>query len=382
MTLIDAESTTLLWAFILGIAAFGFWSEQSTRWGKTLTGIIVAMALAMLLSNIKVLPAHSPVYDSIFKNILPLAIPMLLFRANVREALRVGGPTLWAFGIGAVTVIIGVALAHVLVPLGEIAAIAAGMFTATYIGGSANFTAVAIATGFNEGNELTAMVAADVLATNIQTMVLIALPGIPLVCRWLGTGTSVPVASSGQQVKPFIVKNLDLSGLALSLAVAFALVAAGHALADWLARPSLAILFTSALALVISNFCKPLVARMSGDYESGIFLIYLFLVAVAAEADVWKLIETGPVFLIYLSIVLGVHTLLLLVVARYLRRFIHIDVRAVVIGSTACIGGITTASALASAKGWQDLIIPGIMAGTLGNAMGTFVGMAVWSVLS
>ncbi len=382
MSLIASDATTLLWAAILGIAAFGFWAEQSTRWGKALTGIIVAMALGMLLSNIKVLPAHAPVYDSIFKNILPLAIPMLLFRANVREALRVGGPTLWAFGIGMTTVILGVVVAHLLVPLGDLAAIVAGLFTATYIGGSANFAAVAIASGFSEGNELTAMVAADVLATNIQTMVLIALPGIPLVCRWLHASNQPAGAAAQKPIKPFVLKELDLFGLTLSLAVAFALVAAGDAIAAWLERPSIAILVTSALALVISNFCKPLVARLSGDYEFGILLIYLFLVAVACEADVWKLIETGPVFLVYIAIVLTVHTGMLLLLARYLRNYTHIDVRAVVIGSTACIGGITTASAIASAKGWQDLIIPGIMAGTLGNALGSFLGVAVWSVLT
>ncbi|MDZ4730641.1 MAG: DUF819 family protein [Xanthomonadales bacterium] len=382
MSLIGAESTALLWAAILGIAAFGFWSEQNTRWGKALTGIIIAMAAAMLLSNLKIMPAEAPVYGSIFKHILPLAIPMLLFRADVREAMRVGGPTLWAFGIGAVTVMLGVALAHVLVPLGELSGIAAGLFTATYIGGSANFAAVAIATGFSEGNELTAMVAADVIATNVQTMVLIALPGIPLVCRWLGAKTSQQAGAVDKPIKPFILRELDLFGLTLSLAVAFALVAAGDAIAAWLAKPSLAILITSALALLISNFCKPLVTRMSGDYEFGTFLIYLFLIAVAAEADVWKLIETGPIFLVYIAIVLSVHTLLLLLVARFMRRLTPMDVRAVVIGSTACIGGMVTASAIASAKGWQDLIVPGIMAGTLGNAMGSFLGVAAWSLLS
>jgi len=382
MSLISAESTAWLWTFILGVAAFGFWSQQYTRWGRVLTGIIVAMAMAMLLSNLRIIPAHSPVYDSIFSQILPLAIPMLLFRADVRQALRVGGPTLWAFGIGAITVMLGVALAYLLVPLGELAAIAAGLFTATYIGGSANFAAVAIAAGFSEGNELTAMVAADVLATNLQTMVLIALPGIPWICRWLGAGKSEEAEPPQKSMRPFVMRELDLFGLTLSLAVAFALVAAGSAMAEWLEKPSLAILFTSALALLVSNFCKPLVGLMSGDYEFGTFLIYLFLIAVAAEADVWKLIETGPVFLYYLVIVLSTHTLLLLLAARFMRRFTDMDVRAVVIGSTACIGGITTASAIASAKGWNDLIIPGIMAGTLGNAMGTFLGVAVWSVLS
>jgi len=164
--------------------------------------------------------------------------------------------------------------------------------------------------------------------------------------------------------------------------VAFALVAAGEWLAAILDRPTLAILFTSAFALLIGNFCKPLVARMSGDFEFGTFLIFLFLIAVAAEADVWALLETGPVFLLYLTIVLTVHTVLLILLAGLLRNRTDMDVRAVVIGSTACIGGITTASAIASAKGWHDLIVPGVMAGTLGNAFGSFLGVFAWTMLS
>ncbi|MDH5434869.1 MAG: DUF819 family protein, partial [Gammaproteobacteria bacterium] len=42
----------------------------------------------------------------------------------------------------------------------------------------------------------------------------------------------------------------------------------------------------------------------------------------------------------------------------------------------------TTASAVASAKGWNHLIAPGILIGTLGNAIGTFLGVWVWSLLS
>jgi uncharacterized membrane protein len=60
---------------------------------------------------------------------------------------------------------------------------------------------------------------------------------------------------------------------------------------------------------------------------------------------------------------------------------VKLDIRSIVIGSTACVGGVTTASAIASAKGWRDLIIPGIMAGTLGNALGSFLGVWIWSLL-
>lgn len=379
--MIGPESTTLLWAVIMGLAGFGFWAEQNTRIGRLLTGIIVAMAAAMLLANLKVIPTQAPVYDTIFSSILPLAIPLLLFRANLRRALRTGGPTIWAFGIGSVGVVIGVLLATLLVPLGDLKAVAGGLYTATYTGGSANFAAVAIATDFNDGTALSAMVAADVIATNFQTMLLIALPGIALVSRLFGTVEQEPMPDGEKAPRPFVLKDLDMAGISLALAVAFGLVALGDWAAQLVGIPSIGILVTSALALLIANLGKPLVARMSGDFELGTFLIFLFLIAVAAGADVWILAETGPIFMIYTAIVLGVHTVFLLLVAYLIRRWVKLDIRSIVIGSTACVGGVTTASAIASAKGWRDLIIPGIMAGTLGNALGSFLGVWIWSLL-
>lgn len=379
-SLISSDSGTLLWSVIIGLAGFGFWAEQNTRIGRLMTGVVVAMAAAMLLANLRVIPFSAPVYDTVFSSILPIAIPLLLFRANLRRALRTGGPTLGAFAIGSIGVLLGVALATLLVPLGGLSAIAAGLFSATYIGGSANFSAVAIATDFNRGGELTALVAADIIATNIQTMLLIALPGIGLVRRLFGGTEQSPLAPRPAVRKPFVIRKLDMAGACLAVALAFILVAVGDAAANALSAPSTGILITSALALAVGNFMHPLVDRMSGDFEIGTFLIVLFLVAIAAGADVWVLLDTGPAFLIYAGVVLAFHTLFLIVIALVTRPFFSMDIRAVVIGSTACVGGVTTASAIASAKGWRDLIIPGIMAGTLGNAIGSFLGVWMWSV--
>lgn len=380
--MIDSDSGALLWAVIMALAGFGFWAEQNTRIGRLMTGVIISMAAAMLLANLKIIPSQAPVYDTIFSNILPVSIPLLLFRANLRRALRTGGPILWAFGIGSLGVVLGVFLATALVPLGELSAIAGGLFTATYTGGSANFAAVAIATDFSEGSELTAMVAADVIATNIQTMLLIALPGIAVVQKMFGNFEQQAVAENRKTHRPFMLKKLDMAGASLALASAFGLVALGDWLAQLAGMPSIAILITSAMALLLANLGKPWVSRMSGDFELGTFFIFLFLIAIACGADVWALAESGPVFMIYTGIILIFHTLFLLAAALLLRRFVVIDIRSLVIGSTACVGGATTASAIASAKGWRDLIIPGIMAGTLGNAFGSFLGVWIWMLLS
>jgi len=382
MSLISPESSTLLWAVIIGLAAFGFWAEQNTRFGKLMTGIIISMMLTIVLANLRIIPTAAPVYDTIFSRILPLAIPLLLFRANIKSALRDGGPTLWAFGIGSAGVMFGVFVAAALVPLGDLKAVTAGLITATYTGGSANLAAVAVATEFNQGAALTSMVAADIIATNVQTMVLIALPGLAFINRIYGKVENTDIESHAEIPKPFIIKNLDMAGAALSVALAFALVAIGDAVAGMIGVQSIGILVTSALALLIANLAKPLVELLSGDFEIGTFLIFLFLIAVASGADIWVLAETGPVFMVYVAIVLTIHTLFLLLVTKLIRPWVVIDIRALVIGSTACVGGVTTASAIASAKGWRDLIVPGIMAGTLGSAIGSFLGVWVWSFFS
>lgn len=378
MSLISPESDLLLWGVIIGLVGFGFWAEQKTRIGKTLTGIIVAMSVTMLLSNLKIMPTAAPVYDSIFSDILPVAIPLLLFRADLRRLLRDGGPTLGAFLIGTVGIILGVALAVALVPLGDLDAIAAGLFTATYTGGSANFAAVAVATRFNDGATLTSMIAADVIATNFQTMLLVALPAIALIRKFYGVTVVEMAADGGEAHVPFELKTLNMPGLCLAVALAYLLVAAGNRAAEFAGNDAYGILFASAFALIVGNFMRPVVNRMSGDFAAGIFLVFLFLVALAAGADVWILAQDGPVYLIYASIILVVHTVFLIIVAR----FVKLDVRAVVIGSTACVGGVASASAIASAKGWRDLILPGILVGTFGNAIGTFLGIWVWSVLN
>jgi uncharacterized membrane protein len=42
-----------------------------------------------------------------------------------------------------------------------------------------------------------------------------------------------------------------------------------------------------------------------------------------------------------------------------------------------CIGGPSSAPALVSAKGWRDLLIPGVLAGSFGYAIGSFVGITM-----
>ena len=48
--------------------------------------------------------------------------------------------------------------------------------------------------------------------------------------------------------------------------------------------------------------------------------------------------------------------------------------------SNANIGGGTTAAAMAIAKNWESLILPGLLVGTLGNVIGNFFGILMGTI--
>jgi uncharacterized membrane protein len=378
LPIIPADADFLVWAVLFVCVGAGFWSQRHTTFGRKYSGIMVTMMLAMLLSNLGIIPTRSEVYDVTWEAFLLLAMPMLLFHANLRVVIRDSGPLLIAFGIGVVGVIIGAVIATALVPLGEITAPVAGMLTATYTGGSHNLAAVALAADFKDGSTLTAIVAADIIATNLHIFVLMALPGLAFVHRhfpiWPGEASPVADGDNAVDTSVFRVSDLDLVGLAYALATAAVIAGAGILTANYFGNPGLAIVFATIYALMLANFAPKLVAKFSGDTAAANFLLFIFLAALAASADVWVLAELGLTLFMYIGIMLAVH-LLVLLFAGYLLK---IEISSLVIASLACAGGATMAGAISSSKGWNHLVTPGILVGMFGNAVGTFIGVAVW----
>ncbi len=70
--------------------------------------------------------------------------------------------------------------------------------------------------------------------------------------------------------------------------------------------------------------------------------------------------------------------MLILFLAGYVFK---IDLAELLVASSACIGGASSAGAIASAKGWNQLVTPGILLGSVGNGVGTFIGISLYGAL-
>ena len=372
--LIGPDQDFALWSILIALAGFGFWCERYP-WGRKYSGVMLLITAAIVLANLKIIPTSAPVYDAIWDYLVPIAIPLLLFEADLKRIVRESGPTLIAFVIGGAAVVAGVSIGVALLDLGSNEAELAGIFTGTYIGGSLNFAAVAEASGMQDGSMLAAAIAADNVVTNLHFLLIIFLPGIAWLARRYPTHhmDTAEQFTAESQAKLHRIADLDIAGLLAALALAFMLAAMGKALAEFVGKPQFAILVTTALTLLFATFLPQQVQKLSGHGDAGNVMMFIFLASVGATADIWQLIAIGPVLFIFASIIIIVHLIILFGVGKVLK----LDLAELAMASAVCIGGPSSAAALASAKGWRDLLIPGVLAGSFGYAVGSFVGVSV-----
>ncbi len=374
LPLIGPEQDFALWAILIALAGFGFWSERYS-WGRKYSGVMLLIAAAIVLANVRIIPTAAPAYDAVWQYLVPVAIPLLLFEADLKRIVRESGPILVAFGIGSLAVVIGVIAGVALLDLGSHEPELAGIFTGTYIGGGLNFAAVAEATGMRDGSELSAALAADNVVTNLHFLLIIFLPGFAWFARQYHSAyiAAAVLLDKDTAPQPHQLRQLDVAGLLFALAMAFALAAAGRSIAGLFGTPQFAILVTTALTLLIATLLPGMTRYFSGHTEAGNVLMFIFLASVGATADIWELVTVGPVLFVFALVIISVHLLILFTAGRLLK----LDLAELIVASAVCIGGPSSAAALASAKGWKDLLIPGVLAGSFGYAIGSFIGVAV-----
>ena len=103
-------------------------------------------------------------------------------------------------------------------------------------------------------------------------------------------------------------------------------------------------------------------------------MVLLFLAVVGAYCDIGALIqnkETALLLLQWVTLIVFIHGIIIFTVGGLLKQ----DWSIVSIASNANIGGATSAAVLATSINRKDLRLAGILVGSLGNAIGTYLGI-------
>lgn len=370
-TLVAPENTWMLWAIIVAAAAFGVWAEK-TKWGSKLSAVVITILVTFVLSNLSIIPTESGTYDIVWSYLVPLAIPLLLFKANIARIVKESGPTLIAFTLGGIGTVIGTLIAYSIVSMGEEGWKIAGIFCSTYVGGSMNYVAAAEALQLKSADLLTAGIAADNLVMTLYFLLLFAIPAMKWVTKFF------PERKLIDEDSKYYEENTDdhrltVLDLGTSLAITFVVCAIGFTLQDFLGIAGSGILIITAIIVLIASIFPKQLDSIKGADKIGTFFMQIFFAAIGASANIKIVIEVGPVLFIFAALILSFHLLFLL----FFGRILKLDIREIVIASNANMGGPTTAAAMAVARKWHALVIPAILCGTLGYAIATFIGVGV-----
>ncbi|MDH3619629.1 MAG: DUF819 family protein [Gammaproteobacteria bacterium] len=380
MTLIGPDNHFALMAVLFVIAGASFLAER-TRIGSHLTGAVIAILTAIAAANLRLIPHSAPAFDFVFSYFVPVLIPLFLFKANLRHMLFETTRMTGAFLIASVGTVIGVLVAVSLLDLSALAPAAdidpalreagiAGLFASTYIGGSVNYAALGEITGLSgDASFFSAATATDNLFSAVFLSVLALLPGL----NWLAKRFTQH--EHGEEMQQEVGKErISAASLTLSLAVAISLVALGDAITGWIGMDSLRYAVITGLALIAATVFPQWMDRLHGGFELGVGLAFVFFAAIAAGANLVAMVKIAPLLIVLVVILLSIHLVVLLTVGRMFR----LTLPELVTASNAAVLGATTAPALAAARGWHDLVTPGVLVGVLGYALGTFTGTAIF----
>lgn len=389
-SLITPENAWPVWAIILAGTALCIYLEQTRRWAARLSGPVLALLVGMALSNFKLMPGASPSYDVVEDFLVPAAIPLLLFRANLVRILGETGPMFLTVHIASAGTVIGAFVAAFLfrgsfdrVP--EVT----GIMTGSYIGGGVNFIAIKDSYKVSENLTNPLLVADNFIMAGMFAMLLV-IAGSQLFRRWYPHPHSLEgdredvTALSARHWKR---KEIALLDIAQALAIAFVIAAVSIKVTGFLkgqvesrviqsvfANPFVLITF---LTVGLATLAHRWTEKIQGAEDLGMYLLYLFFFVIGLKANLVEVVTKVPVLFVFCLVMALTNLIFTLLVGRLFR----LNLEELLLSVNATLGGAPSAAAMAISRGWSKLVLPGLLAGIWGYVIGTFVAIMVTETL-
>ena len=372
------QQSALILFVLLGVVVLSEWLAKK-KFFKLIGSVILVILGGAILSNTGVLPAgttSTPAYDLVLTYLAPLAIFFLLLEVNLADLKKAGAPMLLMFALGAVATVSGVltgwSLWHPAEHGIEPAAVVAGMYTGTYIGGSINLNAIALQYNMAQQGTMFAMVnAVDNLVGTPWILATILLPR--LLWRFFPGKKNAAKQLAVTEALPTPTAPSSLTHFATLLALGLGTLG----FSNWLSTqfPQLPSIITlTTIALVLAHI--PVLKKLRGSHVLGMLFVLLFLAVVGTFCNVNAVMSAGSTALwlvLWVSTIILVHGIIIFGIGGLCK----IDWDIIAVASNANIGGSASAPIAAAALGRADLQVPGILVGSLGNAVGTYIGFWV-----
>ena len=347
--------------------------------------VLLLYILGVIIGNIGIKPEGMATLQDIMSSaMVPLAIPMMLFGCTFR--LRETKQQLKALLTGLSAVVIAVIVGYLIFGRNiEDGAKIGGMLTGVYTGGTINLAALKTMLGVK--NETYILLNSyDMLVSFLYLTFLLTI-GIKLFRKFLpfkpdaatrtGRNKMEVQEEEGDYSNLFTKEGMRDAGKLLGITFLISAVSAGIALL--LPEGSFMVVFILMLTTLglACSFIKP-IHNLKHSYNIGMYFIYIFCIVVASMADLTNLNLTGSLNLLgyLLFVVFGS-----LAIQALLSRLAKIDADTMVIASVTFINSPPFVPMMAAAMKNRKVLVTGLMLGTIGYAVGNYLGFLISELL-
>lgn len=137
-------------------------------------------------------------------------------------------------------------------------------------------------------------------------------------------------------------------------------------------------LIITTITVILATLFPKRLGNPPGSQEIGTYLIHIFFAVIGVPASIYMIVTKAPILLLFCAIIVSINMVVTLLSGKLLK----FSLEEIIISSNANIGGPTTAAAMAIAKGWNGLIFPAILVGTLGYVLGNYYGIFAGTILN
>jgi len=418
-------TTILLIAFYLLIPAFLIWLTKKSNFLNRLGAVVLAYLTGLVFGNIGILPKASDAFktllgtrvkmpdaelqqllssgqitttdltvnqiaslqDTLMTGTILVAIPLLLFSLDIKKWLKLakGAVLSMILAIFSLLVVIFTGFYFWGSDIDESYKVA-GMLVGVYTGGTPNLAAIGTALNVSPNVFLLThtydLIAGSVcllfLMTIAQKVFHIFLPKFQMVYKAENKMHLPDEPNEMENFDPLFKRKL-VPDLLKAIGMSVLIVAIGGGLSMLVPKPAdtiVAILTITTLGLVAS-LIKP-VNRLRNSFQSGMYLIIAFSMAVSSMADLSNMfqIEFLQLFLYVFYVVFGSIALHVALAAIF-----KLDADTTIISITALTYSPPFVPTVAGALKNKEVIISGLTIGILGYAFGTYLGIIVATIL-
>ncbi|MBL7112195.1 MAG: DUF819 family protein [Bacteroidales bacterium] len=362
---------------------------------KKIGVVVICYVVGLIFGNAFRLPGNFEQYqEGLNAATILLAIPLLLFSLDVKSWMKMAGKTFLSLALGLISVIItifiGFFLFRDMIPESWKVC---GMLVGCYSGGTPNLAAIRMALDVDPDVYIVthtydlvvgALVLLFMITVAQRFFLTFMRPYQPLDKDKMNSATE-SYEDDYESYKGLFSRAV-FPRLLLAIGMAVVIIVIGFGLSKLITfivpvkekeTIEMTIIILSITTLGIIASLIPAINRIKKSFQSGMYLILIFCVVVASMADIRSFnLESWPILVFIVIAVPGA-----LLLHALLSKIFNVDVDNFMVISTALSMSPPFVPVVAGALKNKEIIIPGLVVGIIGYAIGNYLGVLIALIL-